>query len=61
MQAAILTPVIAHEFSPMHLACEMTRCSPDTFLQSKWFSVWAPVTIKKLFLMSSILQVCCAP
>ena len=25
------------EFSPMHLACEMTRFSPDMFLQSKRF------------------------
>lgn len=49
------------QFSPMHLACEMTRCSLDMFLQSKWFSFWAPITIIKLFFMSPILQVCCAP
>lgn len=48
------------EFSPVHLACEMTRCSPDMFLPSKCFSFWVSATIKKLLFMSPILQVCCA-
>lgn len=33
------------EFSPMHLACEMTRFSLDMFLQSKWFCFWASIAI----------------
>jgi len=37
------------EFSPMHLAREMTRFSLDMFLQSKRFCFWASLAITRLF------------
>lgn len=49
------------EFSPMHLACETTRLSPDMFLQSKRSCFWASSAIIRLFFTRPVPQVCCAP